>query len=277
MLVDKKFVKKIWKTREPRSHKGQNGAILVVGGSRMYFGSPALVGFGALRAGADLAYLLVPEYISRVVASYSPDFIVWGYEGEYLSEKARALFDELKERADVMVIGNGLTKNKSVLEVARKFAGDWEKPLIIDADLIGVKLNLKSRNVFYTPHVVEFKRLTGKLPSASTSERAQEVLVAARKLRATVILKGAVDVISDGKNVALNKTGNAGMTHGGTGDVMAGVLAAFVAQKYSDFNAACLAAHVNGLAGDLAFKKLGYSLTASDVLANLPGAILSVS
>ncbi len=277
MLVDKKYVKKIWKPRDPHSHKGQNGTILVVGGSKRYFGSPALVGFGALRAGADLAYLLVPEYISRVVASYSPDFIVWGYEGEYLSDKARALFEELKKRADVMVIGNGLTKNKNVLEAARNFAEEWKKPIIIDADLIGVEMNLKSKNVFYTPHVVEFRRLTGKMPSENLDARAREVLGAAKKLRATVVLKGAVDFISDGKNVALNKTGNAGMTHGGTGDVMAGVLAAFAAQKYSDFNAACLAAYINGLAGDIAFKKLGYSFIASDVIANLPAAILSVS
>lgn len=270
MLITNQYLKKTLKPRNPKSHKGENGRVLVVGGSRLYFGSPALVALSALRTGADLAYLLVPEYIAPTVASYSPDLIVWGYKGEFLNEGAHPQFHELAQKTDALVIGNGITKNPQVLKVAKELILECgnEKPCVIDADAI-IAGGYGMENVVYTPHVREFERLAGVPVPKSINERQDAVRKAAKKLNAVVLLKGAIDIISNGKRTALNKTGNPGMTHGGTGDTLAGILGAFLSQGHSLFNAACMAAHVNGAAGDLAYKKYGDSLIASDMIGEV--------
>ncbi|MCX6777810.1 MAG: NAD(P)H-hydrate dehydratase [Candidatus Micrarchaeota archaeon] len=256
------------------NRKGLNGRILVIGGSDRYFGSPALVAMAAMRSGADLAYILAPEFVAPTIASYSPNLIVWSYPGKKLSKLARKVVAELHDRVDVLVIGNGLTKEKEVLAEIKKIIETWEKPIIIDADAIGVKAKPKSKNAFYTPHAVEFKRLTGSPPSPNLEKRKKQVFAAAKKLNATIILKGEVDVVSDGRRIATNTTGNVGMTCGGTGDSLAGVLAAFVARGIGPIEAASLSAYVNGLAGDIALKEIGaYSLVATDVIEKIPAAL----
>lgn len=266
-------VRKLLKKRKPDSHKGQNGRVLIVGGSREYYGSPVLTALGALRASADLVYISCPERIAPVVASYLPDFIVWSYEGSYLNPDFFKLYDELERRTDALVIGNGITKNIAVLETAREIIARWKKPIVIDADAIQPDLQPGSKQVVYIPHPREFERLAGEELAARPEQRITQVKRAAKKLRATVLLKGPTDIISDGTVVRLNTTGNAGMTAGGTGDTLAGACAAFLAQGNTPLEAACLAAYLNGLAGDLAFVELGNSLIASDVAAKLPLAI----
>lgn len=260
------------KPRNPDSCKGQNGKVLVIGGSKRYYGSPALVALAALRAGADLAYLSVPECVAPVVAGYSPDLIVWSYPGEYLAKLPEDL-PELAQRCDALVIGNGLTKNPEVLQATRKIVEGWRKPLVIDADAIMPGLKLASRQAIYTPHTVEFQRLSGEKPKPGLTERKAQVAALAAKLSATVLLKGKVDVISVGKTTITNSTGNSGMTAGGTGDTLAGICATFLAQGYPPLQAAFNAAYVNGAAGDLAFKKYGYSLLASDIISEIPAVL----
>ena len=259
--------------RLPDSHKGQNGRVLVVGGSTKYYGSPALVGLAAYRAGADLVYILAPKEAAPTIASYSPDLIVWDYEGERLNERARGPFGELSGKAGALAVGNGLTKERGVLESASSLVGEWKKPLVIDADCIGA---VERKGAVYTPHAVEFKRLSGEMPHENVEERCEQVREAAASLKATVLLKGRVDVISDGKLVAVNRTGNAGMTCGGSGDTLTGIVAALLASGHSGFEAACLGAYLNGLAGDRAYKKYGNSLMASDIVEALPGALRSL-
>jgi len=272
MQLNQVFIRSILKPRRPGSHKGQNGRVLVAGGSSTYYGSPALVAKAALRAGADLAYLLVPERIADVIASYSPDFIVCAYRGGRLNGSALPVFRRLVEKTDAMVIGNGITKEKGALRAAQKLASSWpkNKPLVIDADCIG---SVYRPNSVYTPHVVEFKRLSGKMPAENIDKRAGQVRALAKKLNAVVLLKGKIDVISDGARVALNSTGNAGMTHGGTGDTLAGICGAFLARNHSSFNSACLSAYVNGSAGDLAYEEFGPGLLASDLIERIPEAV----
>jgi len=266
-------VSKMLIPRKKDSHKGQNGRVLIVGGSWKYYGSPALVAKAALRAGADLAYLLVPEKIAPTVASYSPDFIVWGYAGNSLNAGAFELFEQLAKKTDALVIGNGLSKEAEALDVAARMTERWKKPLVIDADCIG---RVTKAGALYTPHVVEFKRLASEPMYESLKERCGQVAATAKRLGGTVLLKGAVDVISDGKTIALNRTGNAGMTCGGTGDTLAGICGAFLAAGSRTFEAACAGAYINGLAGDLAQKELGYSLMASDIIEKLPQALKTV-
>lgn len=252
------------KSRNPDSRKGDNGRLLVIGGSTRYYGAPALVSLAALRVGTDLVYTLVPERIAPTVASYSPDLIVWGYEGSDLNEKINLLLRELFEKTDALVIGNGLTKSLSVIETAQSVLDSWKKPVVVDADPIGsVKPN--GQTVF-TPHDGEFLRLTGRKAPKEIGARREAVKAEAKELGAVILLKGPVDVISDGERVYLNRTGNSAMTCGGTGDVLAGIVGGLLSQGYPPFESACLGARLNGVAGDLAFKKLGYSLRASDLL-----------
>ncbi len=257
------------KPRNPNAYKGQNGKVLVIGGSKRYFGSPALVALSALRAGADIAHLCVPEYIAPVVAGYSPDLIVWSYPGEYLAKLPGDL-PELAHRCDVLVIGNGLTKEPDVLETTKGIIANWRKPIIIDADAIMPGLKTISHQVVYTPHAVEFQRLSGAAPSQNLQLRKEQVKALAGKLGAAVLLKGKTDVISDGNEVLTNSTGNAGMTAGGTGDTLAGICATLLAQGHTPLQAAFYSAYINGAAGDLAFKKYGYSLLATDLIVEIP-------
>jgi hydroxyethylthiazole kinase-like uncharacterized protein yjeF len=269
--------RKLLKPRNPGSRKGQNDRVLVIGGSKDYYGSPALVAAAALRSGADLAYLLVPAKIAPTVAGYLPDLIVREYEGNYLTELAFQQLNELQNKADVLVIGNGLTKKPVVLQAIQQITSFWQKPIVIDADAIMPGLRPASKHVVYTPHVVEFERLLGSPPSQTQGKREKQVAALAKKLNATILLKGRTDVISNGKTTFYNKTGNAGMTSGGTGDTLAGVCAALLAQGHEPVVAAALAAYLNGAAGDLAFKKYGNCLIASDIPKELPQAIKAIS
>lgn len=275
MKIDANFVRRTLPKRRPDSHKGENGRVLVTAGSRLYFGSPALVSLAAYRAGADLVYTLVPEYIAPAVASFEPDLMVWGYSGEYLNDSAFELLDDLRRKTDVMVIGNGITKRSGALETVSKLVPAYGKQCVIDADAIQPG-GIEAKGMIYTPHVREFERLSGKSVPGNAAARAEEVKKAAKKLDAVILLKGRVDVISDGKRAAFNTTGNAGMTVGGTGDTLAGVLAALVSRGIDAFAAACSAAWINGTAGDYAFKRLGYSLLATDIIAELPNVMRKV-
>jgi len=273
MYVTRDYLKTHMRKRLVTSHKGQNGRVLVAGGSRLYFGSPVLVSLSAFRTGADLVYVLTPEYIAKSIAPHYPDLIVWSYEGDYLNEKALPLFEELKAKTDAMVIGNGLTKQPGVLKTASELIGRWDKPLVVDADGIQPKLKTNSKQLLYTPHSVEFFRLTGKRTPETLKDRIKLVEKTARELSATILLKGRPDIISNGDKLMFNNIHNPGMTVGGTGDTLAGIACALLSQKHSAFESACMAAYINGAAGNFAMKKYGYSLIASDLINEIPAVM----
>jgi hydroxyethylthiazole kinase-like uncharacterized protein yjeF len=270
MDVTRAYLKKHLRKRLAASHKGQNGRVLVVGGSRLYYGSPILVSLSAFRTGADLVYLLAPEYTARYLGPRYPDLIVWGYRGEYLTKNALSLFEQLRPKTDAMVIGNGLTKQPGVLKTASQLIGKWGKPLVIDADAIQPKLKTDSEQVLYTPHSIEFSRLTGVRTPENLKERVKLVEKTAKELSATILLKGRPDIISDGDRLRFNNIHNPGMTVGGTGDTLAGIACALLSQKHTAFESACMAAYINGSAGNLAMRKYGYSLLASDLINEIP-------
>jgi len=147
------------------------------------------------------------------------------------------------------------------------------KPLLLDADGLKAFASFKRKlkvPLVLTPHAGEYAILTGKKPAAGLREKAMEVQKAASRLNAVVLLKGSVDVISDGNRVKLNLTGNPGMTVGGTGDVLSGVVAALLAQKADPFEAAVAGAFVNGAAGDFVFEERGTHMVASDLIDWIP-------
>ena len=259
------------------SHKGQNGRVLVIAGGP-YTGAPALVGFGALGVGADLIHIATPALAAPVVAAYSPTLIVHPLVGHRLLREDTRLILELAARADVVAIGPGLGDAEGTLEAVKDVIRNLALPLVIDADAIKAvgadPKTLVGKKAVITPHSREFKALTGKTLADTPEERASAVRDAAKSLGVTILLKGPVDIVSDGDRVKYNYTGNPGMTVGGTGDVLCGIVAGLISKGMAPYDAARLAAFVNGRAGDLAFAVKSYGLTAVDVADNI-GRVLA--
>lgn len=260
--------------RRKDAHKGDSGRVLVVGGGP-YTGAPAFTGMAAMRSGVDLTFVATPEASSLAVAIYSPNIIVRPLEGDILTEDHVSYLLELVKGADVVAVGPGLGNAPETIEAVQELIRRTDKPLVIDADAIGAcgsspKI-LKSKAGVITPHAGEFKKLTGKTvhPDDQDKRRAA-VKEAASKLKMTILLKGPVDVISDGAFTKLNRVHNDAMTVGGTGDVLTGIVAGMIAQKASPFAAARIGAFAAGVAGNLAFEEKSYGLLATDVIEKIP-------
>ncbi len=248
--------------RSEFGHKGTHGRVLVAGGGP-YTGAPALAALAALKAGADLSFVAVPAKIREVVSSFSPELIVRGFERT----------GEIEERFDVAVVGMGMDE-RVAREVVRVLSERCER-LVLDASAIPCveQLSSNSDSVVITPHRGELRKHFGLEISQNPGEDELESLrKLARDINAVILLKGKIDVVTDGRRIKLNRSGNAGMTAGGTGDVLAGVCGAFLAST-SAFKAAVSAAFVTGFAGDISFEEKGYCITAMDVLEKLPVAI----
>lgn len=256
------------------SHKGQNGRLLIVGGGP-YTGAPALSAMAALAAGADLVWIAAPEKAAGIIASYTPNYIVRGLEGDVLSPDNLKEIDALARSVDAVLIGPGLGRDKRTLEAVSLLVKKCKLPLVIDADgLYALSVNgipaFKVPTVL-TPHRREFSGLTGIRPEKVAEK---DVVKLARKCKCTVLLKGPIDFVTDGEHTKKNLTGNPAMTVGGTGDVLAGIVAGLMAKGAKPFEAARMGAYLSGAAGDRAFGRLGYSLTATDVIASIPQALM---
>ncbi|MEE8167254.1 MAG: NAD(P)H-hydrate dehydratase [Candidatus Hydrothermarchaeales archaeon] len=261
--------------RKLDSHKGENGRVLVIGGSDFYYGAPILGALGALNSGADLVYLAVPECNYEVTRCHSPDFIVSKFPGHFLNPTAIEEIQVEKRGIDSVLIGPGLGTRDETKEAVLKLLEKIEVPVVLDADAIKAVAGktLKGLKVV-TPHAGEFEILTcEKLPK--DNEKRREVVVRyAKRLGAVILLKAPLDIVASPQGKAkFNATGNAGMTVGGTGDVLAGVIAGFLAQGLSAFDATCCAAFVNGVAGDELATWKGNCFTASDLAEELPYTI----
>lgn len=238
-------------SRKEDSHKGQNGKVLVIGGSRKYTGAPALSAQAALRAGADLVKVFTSEDVRPVVQGFSENLIVESY-GKKFDEASIEDAQRLEEWADVTVIGPGLTGFNE--ESLKEFADGCGK-LVVDAEAIGSLLDI-SDNIF-TPHAGEAEVIEEKYGSSESFSQETDN---------TVLLKGKIDRVLSANQEFENDAGCAGMTAGGTGDVLAGVVASFSAQGLDDYKAARLGAYVNGCAGEKACKEFGNGLVATDLL-----------
>ena len=275
-VVTKSILKKIYKPREKWSHKGDFGSLLVIGGSKRYSGSPTFNALAAYRAGVDLVTIAAPRRAADIIASFSPDLITYPLEGDYLNETHLDDIFMLAQNSDAVVIGGGLERNRETLVTVRKILKGLTLPCVIDADAIHAiaeEKNLLEKNFVITPHAHEFFVLTGKKVENNLKKRIKVVKDAASRLNCTIALKGYVDVISDGKRVAINKTGSPFMSVGGTGDTLAGICGALLARKIEPFEAACAACFINGRAGELASKKFREGLIASDLLKEIPNVI----
>jgi NAD(P)H-hydrate epimerase len=265
--------------RKKTSHKGDNGRLLVVGGSETFIGAPALVATAALRTGIDLAYVATPEKVAHDISSMSPDLITIKLEGKNLSSRALSAIEAALSKVDAVVIGPGLGLEKETVDAVEKIVcmvEDRRIPMLLDADGLKAFANVKRRlkvPLVCTPHMKEYEMLAGTSPPGDIMTKAEHVRKEARKLGAVILLKGPVDIISDGVSVKFNFTGNPGMTVGGTGDTLSGIVGAFLSQGTEPFKAATAGAFVNGVAGDLVAAEKGYHLVASDIVEKIPKAI----
>jgi NAD(P)H-hydrate epimerase len=275
--VKASILKKIYRKRDVWSHKYNFGHLLVIGGSKHYSGSPAFNALAALRAGVDLVTVLAPERAANIIASFAPDLIAYPLKGDNLCEEHLSELIKFTHNKNAVVIGGGLTREEEVLKTVVKFLEEIEIPAVIDADAIHAvarkKEILKNKNFVLTPHVHELLVLSGNQVGNDLNQRIKVVKETAAKLKTTILLKGHIDVISNGKEVALNKTGSPAMTKGGLGDTLAGILGAYLARGNDTFTSACAAAYLNGKAGEIAAKKYSESLTASDLIEEIPNVV----
>jgi ADP-dependent NAD(P)H-hydrate dehydratase len=273
--IDEDFVKGRIPARKKDSHKGMNGVVCIVGGSRTYHGAPLLCALGAARTGVDLVYLAVPAIVATAVRSLSPDLIVFPLPDSKLTRGNASRLASWLPELGCIGIGPGLgPQNPNELTNALATLSAKSPTLVADADALRPAIleapDAQRAKMVVTPHPGEFERLFGQKVPDSIDERIDVVREAAGKHGVVVLLKGPTDVISDGERVGLNNTHSPAMTVGGTGDVLTGVTAGLAAKGLGRFDAACCAAYINGLAGAEAARELGLHIMASDVVGCIP-------
>jgi NAD(P)H-hydrate epimerase len=262
-----------------KSHKGENGVVLVIGGGP-YIGAPALSGLAALRTGVDLVYIATPQRSWESIAAFSPNFIVKDLTHDMLTKEDIPQIEELLSKCTGVILGPGLgaasETEEAIVPLVRRIIAE-KKPLVLDADAIkpiAENLHLiKNSTTVVTPHVGEFKKLTGITLSQELDTRISTVKEWAKKIGITIFLKGYIDVLSNGIEVKQNKVHNEAMTVGGTGDVLAGIIGALLSKGVRPFEAVRVAAFLNGGAGNEAFQKKSYGLLATDIIDEIPNVL----
>jgi ADP-dependent NAD(P)H-hydrate dehydratase len=276
--IDEGFVMSRVPPRKKGSHKGMNGVVCVVGGSRVYHGAPYLCAMGAARTGVDLVYLAVPSMVAAPIRSLSPDLIVFPLpDGKLTRGNATRLASWLPPLGCIGV-GPGLgPQNPNELKNALAMLSAKCQTLVVDADALRPVIleapKDQREKMIVTPHAGEFERLFGEKVPDDLAARAALVRKAAGDHGVVVLLKGPTDVISDGERVGLNNTHSPAMTVGGTGDVLTGVTSGLASKGMGRFDAASCAAYINGLAGAEAASGLGLHILASDVVGHLARAM----
>lgn len=263
--------------RQRKAHKGNFGRVSILAGSVGYTGAPIFAANGAVRSGAGLVFLGVPEEIWAVTAVRCAEAMPYPLprqEGEVLARLCAS---------DAVLVGPGFGMAPETQELVRGLTAKLALPLVLDADGLNALaghlelLDGRSAPTVLTPHEGEFARLTGQsLPLADRTFAAQTF---ARQHGCTVVLKGheTVTAAPDGR-VWINGSGNPGMAKGGSGDVLAGMILSLVGQGFPVPESAAMAVWMHGRAGDLAAEQLGeYAMTPTDLLTYLPRAIMELS
>jgi len=280
-MVDINEIIKNFPKRQEGAHKGDFGHVLVIAGSSGYTGAAYLASQAAILSGSGLVTLAVGRSLYEIMASkltevmVRPFFETREFSLSLLAEKELAAFSE---KCNVAAIGPGISQNKETQNLVRNLIVRLNKPIVLDADGINavsghpeLLKNIKSPIVL-TPHPGEMARLIGKDRGEIQKSRKDVALVFASEYNTVLVLKGHETVVAEPKGgFYINQTGNPGMATGGTGDVLTGMIAGFIAQGVAPFEAAVMAVHLHGQAGDLAAKEKGFlSLIATDLLDKLP-------
>jgi len=270
-------VKRVVKARWPTSSKRDFGCLLLIGGSEVYSGAPALASLAALRTGTGLVVVAAPEPVAGTIRGYSPNLIVHGLSGNVITVRHRDKLSRLLASCTAVVLGPGIGVNPHTKEAIPSIVGmiaKTKKPLLIDADALraiaGRKEEFKRATPVITPHAGEFKAISGIDVASNWGGRLAIAEKFARQYSCILVLKGHNTIVSDGHRSVVNRTGNPGMAVGGMGDVLSGVIGAFLAQNSDPFQAAVAGAYIHGFAGDLVRKRKGFHMVASDLIEVLP-------
>lgn len=244
--------------RNPESHKGENGRIGIIAGSKDYTGAPALSAKAALRTGCDLTTILTSNSVSSTVAGYSENFIVRDYNSDYFDKEALEQALELDKEVDVIVIGPGLGNPEP--KAIHEFIQKCESPVVVDADALEHVPQTSMENTVLTPHKAEFDAIEESLGTILEREN-------------VVVKKGAKDIIYSRNGETEVETGHPTMTVGGTGDVLTGVIASLISQGIGLEEAARLGTWLNGKAGEKAAEELVNGALATDMIEVIPEII----
>ena len=274
------------------SKKGDNGIVLVIGGSGIYHGAPLLSTLAALRSGVDLVYTAVPKSNIVLTRSFSPNVIVLPLSTDrFTIGSAKQLIKILPKKPDVVAIGMGMAieKPESLVYMVKELKRTGTKILLDASALIPEILeHISGSNTIITPHPGEYKRLFQKEEIINTKttttiqEQTSNVYKLARKYGITIILKGYDDIICNGgikneqeqqQSIAVLRRTTPAMTVGGCGDVLSGVMAGLFAKMQDAFSASVAAVYLSGMAADLAYQRVGLHMVATDIIDELPNAI----
>ncbi|QDU38546.1 ATP-dependent (S)-NAD(P)H-hydrate dehydratase [Maioricimonas rarisocia] len=268
--------------RSQDAHKGTFGRVLIAAGSRGMSGAACLAGRGALRGGAGLVYVACPPEILPTVAAAEPSYLTIPLVEDLQGHIAETSLDILRIRAvgmSALAIGPGWGKSQGLQSLTRDLYEQIRQPMVLDADALNAlagsfdQLGRPHAGRVLTPHPGEFARMIDSDISTVQDNREDMSVDFAHRHNVVLVLKGAGTVVTDGKRLTVNPTGNPGMATGGTGDVLTGLIAALLAQGLEPFAAAQLGAWLHGLAGDLAAAERSQpGLIASDLPEFLPGA-----
>jgi NAD(P)H-hydrate epimerase len=249
-------------------------------------GAACLAGAGALRGGAGLVRVAIPQGVSTAVAAYEPSYLTYPLPEDTEGRLTAAALPELIELVksnDVVAIGPGLGQSPIISQAVTSLIASVHEPIILDADGINAlkgraePLDAIGPRAVITPHPGEFARLLGIDIETVQAHRTETAVEFSQQHHTITVLKGHRTVVTDGENIYLNSTGNPGMATGGTGDVLTGLIAALIAQGLRPFDAAVLGTYLHGLAGDLAVREHGQcSMIASDLIRFLPAAFRTV-
>jgi len=272
--ITSSMVRKYIRPRKSNSRKGDNGKVLVVGGSYMYHGAPILSSLAALRTGCDLVYTAVPKVNAQATRAASADLIVIPLADSKLTRgSVNKLLGQIPAGIDSATIGMGLAvQDIEALKLLVKSLIERDVRLSLDASALRKEILpiIKAKNVLVTPHASEFERLFGEKIPDNKKTRISIVEKHAKKNSITILLKGMDDIITDGTKTLINSKKTPAMTVGGTGDVLSGIVASMLSQNRDVVEAAASAAFVNGQAGKTVQKNLGMHMVATDLINALP-------
>lgn len=274
--------------RKPSAHKGDFGHVLILAGSARFSGAAVLCAEAAIRSGAGLVTLGIPEGLNAAIVKIKPREVMTlplaRTGNNSLSSLAYNKIKDFSSNVNVLVIGPGLGQDESTQVLVRKIISRINKPMVIDADALNALSGHLSilhtthdarRTTILTPHPGEMARLLGVSVKQVQNNREKFARSFALENKVTLVLKGHHTVVAAPKNkLYINKTGNPGMATAGSGDVLSGVIAALLAQGLDAFEAAKYGAYLHGLAGDIAAReKTEISLIAGDIIDKIPKAI----
>ena len=267
--------------RSADSHKGDYGRALLIGGSQGMAGALAMAGLACLRSGAGLVTLATSSACQPTVAALEASFMTLPLPCDAkgrIASSALAALEPFLESATAVALGPGLGRSQQLVEFIGRLYRQVKQPMVVDADALDALarqpevLPQAGGPRILTPHPGEFARLTAR-DSIPLEQRETWAVEFAQQTGVVLVLKGHRTVITDGKRLALNTTGNPGMATGGSGDTLTGILTALLCQHLDPYDAARLGCHVHGLAGDLAAAELGQiAMIASDLTRYLPTA-----